>query len=78
MVRHISLSLELPDDLRRFRMPKALHRRLHSLLDRQDSGERLSAQEREEAEALVNLAEMLTLLRLRSEGPKGSPTGRRR
>ena len=65
-MRQINLSLKLPGDLSRFRMPKALHRRLHSLLDRQDNGERLSAQERAEAEALVDLAELFTLLRLRS------------
>jgi hypothetical protein len=37
------------------------------LLDRQDAGQPLSPEEREEAEGLVNLAELLTLLRLRTE-----------
>jgi hypothetical protein len=36
-------------------------------LDRQDSGEPLTAAERDEAEGLANLAEFLTLLRLRME-----------
>jgi hypothetical protein len=40
---------------------------LQVLLDRQDSGQPLTAQEREEAEGLVDLAEFLTLLRLRVE-----------
>jgi len=40
---------------------------LQSLLDRQDSGQPLTVQEREEAEELVNLAEFLSLLRLRAE-----------
>jgi hypothetical protein len=40
---------------------------LQTLLNRQDSGETLSAEEREEAEGLVNMAEFLTLLRLRKE-----------
>jgi hypothetical protein len=37
------------------------------LLDRQDAGQPLTVQERDEAEGLVNLAEFLTLLRLRAE-----------
>ncbi|MEX0725517.1 MAG: hypothetical protein WEB58_21430 [Planctomycetaceae bacterium] len=41
--------------------------RLQTLLDRQDSGQSLTQSERDEAEALVNVAELLTLLRLRSE-----------
>jgi hypothetical protein len=40
---------------------------LQDLLDRQDSGQSLTAPELAEAEGLVNLAEFLTLLRLRAE-----------
>jgi hypothetical protein len=40
---------------------------LQALLDRQDCGQPLTVPEREEAEGLVNLAEFLTLLRLRPE-----------
>jgi len=40
---------------------------LQTLLDLQDSGQPLTAHERDEAEGLVNLAEFLTLLRLRAE-----------
>ena len=63
----LTLEVDLPDDLTRFRLPEAVASRLHTLLDRQDSGQPLSAQEREEAEGLVDLAEFLTLLRLRAE-----------
>ena len=63
----LTIELELPDDLARFRLPRAVAARLQSLLDRQDSGEPLTAAERDEAEGLVNLAELLTLLRLRAE-----------
>jgi hypothetical protein len=59
--------VDLPADLARFRLPEAVAARLQSLLDRQDSGQPLSAAEREEAEGLVNLAEFLTLLRLRAD-----------
>lgn len=63
----LTLEVDLPDDLARFRLPEAVAARLQTLLDRQDSGQVLTAQEREEAEGLVDLAEFLTLLRLRAE-----------
>lgn len=63
----LTVEVELPDDLARFRLPKAVADRLQTLLDRQDSGQPLTVQEREEAEGLVNLADFLTLLRLRAE-----------
>lgn len=63
----LTLEVDLPDELSRFRLPAAVDARLQSLLDRQDSGHPLSAAERAEAEGLVNLAEFLTLLRLRAE-----------
>lgn len=62
-----TLEVDLPNDLASFRLPEAVAARLQTLLDRQDSGQALSAQEREEAEGLVDLAEFLTLLRLRAE-----------
>jgi hypothetical protein len=61
------VELELPEDLERFRLPESLHDRLQELLDRQDRGELLTPAERSQAEGIVNLAEMLTLLRLRAE-----------
>jgi hypothetical protein len=63
----LTLEVELPEDLARFRLPPAVAARLQSLLDRQDAGLALTAPEREEAEGLVSLAEFLTLLRLRAE-----------
>ena len=62
-----SITIDLPADLNRFSLPKAVQNRLQLLLDRQDEGFSLSETERDEAEGLVNLAELLTLLRFRSE-----------
>jgi hypothetical protein len=63
----VAIELEMPADLARFRLPAAVNARLQELLDRQDEGVFLSPAEREEAEGLVDLAEMLSLLRLRAE-----------
>jgi hypothetical protein len=63
----LTIEVDLPADLARFRLPEAVAARLQALLDRQDSGHPLSEPERAEAEGLVNLAEFLTLLRLRAE-----------
>jgi hypothetical protein len=67
MSQVISIQLEVPDDLKRFRLPAGVQARLEELLDEQDRGNALSLKERAEAEGLVNLAELLTLLRLRAE-----------
>jgi hypothetical protein len=61
------LAIDPPADLARFRLPAAVGARLQSLLDRQDAGQPLSPDERAEAEGLVDLADLLTLLRLRAE-----------
>ena len=61
------LQLDLPADLDRFRLPSAVAARLQSLLDQQESGAPLSSAEREEAEGLVDLAELLTLLKMRAQ-----------
>ncbi|MEQ1564047.1 MAG: hypothetical protein ABMA64_00295 [Myxococcota bacterium] len=63
----MTVQIEMPDELEGLRLPSAVDRRLQDLLDRQDRGETLTDGEREEAEALVDLAERLSLLRLRSE-----------
>lgn len=63
----LTLEIELPADLDRFRLPEAVAARLQSLLDRQDAGQPLTLEERAEGEGLVNLAEFLTLLGLRAE-----------
>ena len=67
MSQSVTIELEMPDDLKQFRLPKSVERRLQELLDKQSRLGKLSAAERREAEGLVDLAEMLTLLRLRAE-----------
>ena len=57
--------------MERFRLPIGVQVRLTELLDRQDSGKPLTEKERSEAEGLVNLAELMTLLRLRTERAAG-------
>jgi hypothetical protein len=63
----LTIEVDLPADLARFRLPGAVADRLQALLDRQDSAQPLTKAERAEAEGLVNLAELLSLLRLRAE-----------
>jgi hypothetical protein len=67
----LTIEVDLPEDLARFRLPDGVDARLQELLDRQDGGTPLSPQEREEAEGLVHLADFLTLLRLRTERLSG-------
>ena len=65
MPQDIHLEIEMPGDLAKFRLPKGVAKRLQDLLDKQDSGEKLTAAEGREAKGLVDLAEVLSLLRLR-------------
>jgi hypothetical protein len=58
--------VSIPLELAQFQLPIGVHDRLQTLLDRQDGGEVLSSVERQEAEGLVELAEFLSLLRLRA------------
>ena len=76
MSQVIAIELELPGDLSRFRLPAGVDSRLHELLDRQDRGMPPSAAERREAEGLVELAELLSLLRLRAERAGHDPVRR--
>jgi hypothetical protein len=59
--------INYPDDLPRLRLPAAVQARLAHLLDRQDQGHPLTQDERAEAEGLVAVAELLSLLKLRAE-----------
>ncbi len=71
----LRVDLELPVDLARLALPEGVDRRLHALLDKQDRGEPLSDDERAEAEGLVDLADLLSLLRVRatpSTGPSAT------
>jgi hypothetical protein len=65
MSQQVVFKLDLPEDLGRFQLPRGVDERLHALLDRQDRGEELTLDERREAEGLVDLAELLSLLKLR-------------
>jgi hypothetical protein len=66
MSQHVLIELELPTDLEKFRLPVGVQQRLQDLLDRQDQGHNLTPAERQEAEGLVDLAELLSLLQLRT------------
>ena len=67
MVAKYLIEVDAPNELSRYRLPVAVESRLRFLLDRQDSGQALCDEERNEAEGLVDVAELLTLLRLRAE-----------
>ena len=60
-------TIQIPAKLARFELPEAVQARLQFLLDQQDQGNDLSPDERKEAEGLVELAEFLSLLKLRSQ-----------
>ncbi len=62
-----TIELTLPSHLAQFTLPEGVRRRLDTLLDRQDQGQVLSAEESMEAEGLVDLAEFLSLLKLRAQ-----------
>lgn len=67
----VHLEIDMPDDLARFRLPAGVQQRLQALLDQQEEGRPLTTAEHEEAEGLVNLADLLSLLRLRAERVSG-------
>jgi hypothetical protein len=58
--------IEIPIDLSHFQLPKGVQNRLTALLDHQDAIGQLTVAEQQEAEGLVELAEFLSLLSLRS------------
>jgi hypothetical protein len=61
----VKVEIEVPEDLARLHLPEGVDRRLQALLDKQDGGTPLTPDEQAEAEGLVDLADLLTLLRLR-------------
>ena len=61
----VTFQLDLPDKWRGFRFPPALDARLQELLARQDQQGSLSESERQEAEALTEVVDMLALLKVR-------------
>jgi len=66
MSQQVVVEIEMPATLQQFKLPSGVNERLQELLDRQDAGETLSENERREAEGLVEVAEFLSLLSLRS------------
>lgn len=75
MAEPIVLQVEIPESLEGLSLPRGVDERLQKLLDRQDQGEELNPEERLEAEGLVDLAELLSLLRLRARRLKGTVSG---
>ena len=66
-MKSVLVELQLPKDWDQFRLPPALHERLQDLLDRQDLEGRLSRKDRREAKALIELVDILSLMKLRAE-----------
>src|ERR1700756_2158760 len=54
MSRSVVVELDMPGDLKQFRLPKGVNRRLQQLLDKQSREGKLSRAERQEAEGLVD------------------------
>lgn len=67
MSRSVVFEIDVPDTLERLRLPVGVGDRLTALLDRQDDVGELTPDERREAEGLSDLAELLSLLRLRAQ-----------
>jgi hypothetical protein len=66
MSQSIQFEVKVPRDLAKFRLPAGVQRRLKQLLDKQDNGTGLSRDEEREAKGLVDLADLLSVLRLRA------------
>ena len=67
MTKSVLIELQMPEDMVGFHLPRGLDNRLQQLLDRQDNGEGLTPAEREEAEGLVSIVDLLSLLKLKAE-----------
>jgi hypothetical protein len=67
MSHQVLVTLDLPSDLEKFSLPEGVNQRLQELLDKQDRTGSLTPSERQEAEGLVDLAELLSLLKLRAQ-----------
>jgi hypothetical protein len=71
MAQKVTIELNLPDDFDKLRLPPAVHDRLQHLLDKQSREGKLSRSERLEAEGLVDVSELLSLLKLRAKRARG-------
>ena len=67
MAQHALIEIERPVALKQFKLPEGVNDRLQELLTKQDQSGALTVGERKEAEGLIEFAEMLSLLRLRTE-----------
>jgi hypothetical protein len=67
MARNALVRIEVPLSRRQIRLPKGVDDRLQTLLDSQEQGRTLTAAEKREAKGLVELSEMLSLMKLRAE-----------
>ncbi|MBK8093306.1 MAG: hypothetical protein IPK32_15280 [Verrucomicrobiaceae bacterium] len=66
MPKTIQLEMPATRSLARLKLPSGVQGRLQELLDRQDKGNKLTVKERREAEGLVEMAEWISLLKLRA------------
>jgi hypothetical protein len=62
--------IEVPAELVPVQLPEGSQHRLQFLLGKQDVGENLSEAERQQIEGLVDVAEFLLLLKLKSQQAK--------
>ena len=72
MVSSVTVEIEMPDGWEDLKLPTGLHRRLQELLDRQDREQPLTSAERDEAQGLVDVAELLSLFRLQARRIAGA------
>jgi hypothetical protein len=63
----VLVELDLRGDFERLKLPPGVNDRLQDLLDRQDQGRQLTDSELREATGLVDLAEFLSLLKMRAQ-----------
>lgn len=63
----MTITVEMPDSLNDFHLPSGVQRRLQDLLDKQNQGHPLTPAEQEAAEGLCDMAEWLSLLKLKAQ-----------
>ena len=68
----VLIELDIPRDWKQFTLPRALNERLQLLLDKQDRDGKFTRTERREAKAITQLADMLSLMKLRARNAKRS------
>lgn len=66
MPKTIHLEMPAVSDIGKLKLPAGVQVRLQELLGRQDKGIKLTPRERREAEGLVEMAEWISLLKLRA------------